>query len=120
MAESNLSTETNLPWKDAYFDFDKSDLRADARQALTEDAGLLKAHPGMKVELDGHCDVRGSEEYNLGLGDRRATAAKDFLVSLGVAASQIATVSYGKDRPYCTEAAEDCYQQNRRAHVVVR
>jgi peptidoglycan-associated lipoprotein len=106
---------------DALFDFDKSDIRDDARQVLTKDAAALKrvfeADPNFTVVIEGHCDERGSAEYNLGLGDRRATAAKDFLVSLGVPADRLKTISYGKERPVCTEANEACYQRNRRAHL---
>jgi peptidoglycan-associated lipoprotein len=103
--------------KDAYFDFDKSNIRADADQALTADAGWLKSH-NVKFTIEGHCDERGSEEYNLGLGDRRATAAKNFLVNAGVSADGISTISYGKSRPVCTDHTEECWQQNRRAHPV--
>ena len=106
---------------DALFDYDKSDIRDDARMVLTTDADALKrifaADPSFSVVLEGHCDERGSAEYNLGLGDRRATAAKDFLVQLGVPADKIRTISYGKDRPVCTDATEACYQRNRRAHL---
>jgi peptidoglycan-associated lipoprotein len=102
--------------KDAYFDFDKSDVRADAQTALTGDADYLKAHSGIKFTIEGHCDERGSEEYNLGLGDRRANSAKNFLVNLGVSADRVSTISYGKSRPVCTEHDEDCWQKNRRAH----
>ncbi len=105
--------------KDAFFDFNKSNIRPDARQALTEDANFLNAHPSINFTIEGHCDNRGSEEYNLGLGDRRANAAKNFLVNLGVAASRITTISYGKDRPFCTENNEKCWQENRRAHLVM-
>jgi len=106
---------------DALFDYDKSDIRDDARQALTSDAAKLKQifadDPTFTVVLEGHCDERGSAEYNLGLGDRRATSAKDFLVQLGVPAEKVRTISYGKDRPVCTDATEACYQRNRRAHL---
>jgi len=105
--------------KDAYFDYNKSDIRPDAQQALTADADFLKSHPSMNFTIEGHCDERGSEEYNLGLGDRRASAAKTFLVNLGISASRITTISYGKDRPFCTESNEACYQKNRRAHLVL-
>jgi len=105
--------------KDAYFDYNKSDIRPDAQQALTADADFLKSHPSMNFTIEGHCDQRGSEEYNLGLGDRRASAAKTFLVNLGISASRITTISYGKDRPFCTESDEACYQKNRRAHLVL-
>jgi peptidoglycan-associated lipoprotein len=107
--------------QDAYFDYDKSDIRDDARQALTRNADLLKrifaADPSFSVVIEGHCDERGSAEYNLGLGDRRSSSAKDFLVQLGVPADRITTISYGKDRPQCTDATEECYQRNRRAHL---
>jgi peptidoglycan-associated lipoprotein len=107
--------------QDAYFDYDKNDIRPDAQQALTADADLLKRifarEPNLVVIVEGHCDERGSAEYNLGLGDRRATAAKEFLVNLGVPADRLKTISYGKERPQCTDATEDCYQKNRRAHL---
>jgi len=105
--------------KDAFFDYNKSDIRADAQQALTADADFLKSHPSINFTVEGHCDDRGSEEYNLGLGDRRANAAKSFMVNLGISASRITTISYGKDRPFCTESNEDCWQKNRRAHLVM-
>ena len=107
--------------QDAFFDYDKSDIRDDARQTLTRNADLLKRifaqDPSFSVVLEGHCDERGSAEYNLGLGDRRATAAKEFLVQLGVPADRIRSISYGKERPVCTDTNEDCYQRNRRAHL---
>jgi peptidoglycan-associated lipoprotein len=105
--------------QDAFFDFAKSDIRPDGQTALTHDASYLKSHPDVKVRISGYCDERGSEEYNLGLGERRAEAAKRFMVNLGVAPDRINTISYGKDRPFCTEPTEDCYQQNRRAHVAL-
>ena len=107
--------------QDAFFDYDKSDIRPDARDSLTQDSGLLKRifaqDPNFTVVVEGHCDERGSAEYNLALGDRRAGAAKDFLVQLGVPGDRIKTISYGKERPQCTEASEDCWQKNRRAHL---
>lgn len=106
--------------QDAYFDYDKNEVREDARTVLTRDADVLKQvfadNPGFNVLIEGHCDERGSAEYNLGLGDRRANAAKEFLQSLGVAADRLKTISYGKERPQCTDANEACYQKNRRAH----
>jgi len=105
---------------DAYFDYDKSDIREDARAALTKDADALKAifndFPSASITIEGHCDERGSAEYNLALGDRRATAAKDFLTQLGVPADKLKTISYGKERPQCSEHEESCWQKNRRAH----
>jgi len=107
--------------QDAFFDYDMSEIRADGRTALTSDAALLKQifqqDPNFTVVVEGHCDERGSAEYNLALGDRRATAAKDFLVQLGVPADRLKTISYGKERPQCTEANETCWQKNRRAHL---
>ena len=107
--------------QDALFDYDKSDIRDDARQALTRDADLLKrifaTDPNFNVTVEGHCDERGSAEYNLGLGDRRATSVRDFLVQLGVPAARLRTISYGKERPACTDANEGCYQRNRRGHL---
>lgn len=106
--------------EDAYFDYDKYDVRADAREVLTRNSSALKAilrdFPNATLTIEGHCDERGSAEYNLGLGDRRASAAKEFLVQLGVSESQLRTISYGKERPQCTEANESCWQRNRRAH----
>jgi peptidoglycan-associated lipoprotein len=105
--------------KDAFFDYDKADLRDDARTALSTDAEWLKRYRSIQFLIEGHCDERGTSEYNLALGDRRANAAKEYLASLGVDASRIKTVSYGKERPFCNESTEDCWQQNRRAHFLV-
>jgi peptidoglycan-associated lipoprotein len=107
---------------DAFFDYDKSDLRSDARDALTQDAAGLKAiladFPNATIAIEGHCDERGSAEYNLGLGDRRSSSAKDLLVQLGVPTDKLKTISYGKERPQCTESNEECWQKNRRVHFV--
>lgn len=108
-----------LKLEDAYFDFDKSDIRPDAREALAKDVQMLRDYPNVRVLIEGHCDERGSEEYNLGLGDRRANSAKSFLVQGGIAEGRLETKSWGKERPVCTEHNEDCWQQNRRAHFVV-
>ena len=105
--------------QDAYFDYDASDLRDDARTNLSANAEWLKRYPSIQVLVEGHCDERGTSAYNLALGDRRANAARDYLESLGVASSRVRTVSYGKERPFCTDSTEDCYQQNRRAHFVI-
>ncbi len=117
--EENIAATAGSALKDAFFDFDKADIRADAQQALTADAEFLKAHPEIRITIEGYCDQRGSEEYNLGLGDRRATSARNFLSDLGVARERASTISFGKDRPFCREANEDCWQQNRRAHLVL-
>jgi len=104
---------------DAYFDYDQSDLREDARTALAADAEWLKKYPSVQILIEGYCDERGTGNYNLALGDRRANAAKEYLVSLGIDGSRVKTVSYGEERPFCTESHEGCWQQNRRAHLVI-
>jgi peptidoglycan-associated lipoprotein len=105
--------------KDAFFDYDKADIRTDARDALSQTAQFLRSYSQVKVVLEGHCDERGSTEYNLALGDRRAAAAKQFLVSLGISADRVETVSYGKEKPFCTASTDDCWQQNRRGHFAM-
>ena len=104
--------------RDAYFDLDKADIRPDAHTALAKTAEFLKNYPQVKVTIEGHCDERGSTEYNLGLGDRRASAVKQYLVSLGISGDRMSTVSYGKEKPFCMESTEACWQQNRRGHFV--
>jgi len=104
--------------KDAFFDYNKADLRDDARAALSANADWLKKNTSVQFLIEGHCDDRGTTEYNLALGDRRANSAREYLVSLGVDASRIRTVSYGKERPFCTAETEECWQQNRRAHFL--
>jgi peptidoglycan-associated lipoprotein len=101
---------------DVYFDLDKSDIRGDARDALAKTAEYLRSYAQVKVVLEGDCDERGSTEYNLGLGQRRADAAKQFLESLGIGADRMQTISYGKEKPVCEEHTEECWQRNRRAH----
>ena len=105
--------------QDAYFDLDKADIRSDARAALAKTGDFLRNYPQVKVVVEGHCDERGSTEYNLALGDRRAAAVKQYLVSLGIGADRMSTVSYGKEKPFCTESNEDCWQRNRRGHFVM-
>lgn len=106
--------------QDAFFDYDQSTIRDDARSALTRDADVLKGlfndYPSATIVVEGHADERGSAEYNLGLADRRAQAAKEFLVQLGVNGDKLKPVSYGKERPQCTESNETCWQKNRRVH----
>src|ERR1700686_347870 len=104
--------------RDAYFDYDKADIRPDARAALSKTADFLKNYPRFKVTIEGHCDERGCTEYNLALGDRRATAVKQYLISLGISADRLSTVSFGKEKPFCTQSNESCWQQNRRGHFV--
>jgi peptidoglycan-associated lipoprotein len=105
---------------DAYFDFDKYNIRDDARATLENDARWLKDNPKVRVKIEGHCDERGTTEYNLALGERRAKAVKRLLIALGVEKIRPSTISYGKERPVCTEHNETCYQKNRRAHFTVQ
>jgi peptidoglycan-associated lipoprotein len=107
--------------EDALFDYDQSTIRSDASVALRDDVnvirGILADYPSQKLVVEGHADERGSAEYNLALGDRRAHAVQEFLSSMGIPGQQLAVVSYGKERPVCTDASESCWQRNRRAHL---
>jgi peptidoglycan-associated lipoprotein len=107
------------PLNDVFFDLDRSDIREEGKAALQKDADWMKRWTSTQVTVEGHCDSRGSAEYNLGLGSRRATAVKEYLVSLGIAANRITTVSKGKEQPFCREENESCWQQNRRGHFVI-
>jgi peptidoglycan-associated lipoprotein len=104
--------------KDVYFDYDKAELRADAQQALAQAAQLIK-QKGWKVQIEGNCDDRGSTEYNLSLGEHRADSAKQALLQGGVGADALKTISYGKEKPQCSDANEDCWQKNRRDHFTL-
>ncbi|MGH7206043.1 MAG: peptidoglycan-associated lipoprotein Pal, partial [Nitrospiraceae bacterium] len=104
---------------DVYFDFDRFVIRSDARAVLEANARRLKAENGRKLLIEGYCDERGTVEYNLVLGERRAQAAKQYLQDLGVPSSQIQITSYGKEKPFCTDHSEACWQSNRRAHFVL-
>jgi peptidoglycan-associated lipoprotein len=101
--------------KTIYFDYDKADIRPEEMAKLQANAGWLKANPSFRFTVEGHCDDRGSEEYNLALGDRRANAVKEYLVGQGIAANRIMTVSYGEEHPVCRDETEDCFTKNRRA-----
>ena len=107
--------------EDALFDYDKATIRDDATTALRDDVNVIRDilhdYPSQKLLIEGHADERGSEEYNMALGDRRAKAAQQFLASMGIPNVQLTIVSFGKDRPVCTDKSEDCWQRNRRAHV---
>jgi peptidoglycan-associated lipoprotein len=105
--------------KDVRFDYDSADLREGDRQVLTENAAVLKKFDFIRVTIEGHCDERGTVEYNLALGERRSRAALDYLVSLGVAADRLKSVSYGKEVPMCQQSNEDCWSRNRRDHFAV-
>ena len=104
---------------DVYFDFDKYDLKSEARERLAKNAEFMKANPEFTFTIEGHCDERGTNEYNLALGDRRASSAVNYLASLGVPNSGVRTISFGEERPQCTESAESCWWRNRRAHFVI-
>ena len=114
-------TESLARLEDALFDYDKATIRDDARVALRDNVNVIKeilAHyPNQKLLIEGHADERGSDEYNLALGDRRAKAAEEFLASMGIPAAQLTIISYGKDKPVCTDKNENCWQKNRRAHL---
>ena len=104
---------------DVYFDYDRAELRDDARERLTKNAEWLRSHSQFEVTIEGHCDERGTNEYNLALGERRAGAARDYMSSLGVNVSRLRSISYGEERGQCTASAESCWAMNRRAHFIV-
>ncbi len=104
--------------KDIYFDYDKSDIRADQQGVVQGDVQFLNQHSNVSFTIEGHCDDRGSTEYNIALGDKRATAVKNAMVTDGINTNRIKTISYGKEKPFCTEDNESCWQQNRRDHLV--
>ena len=104
--------------KDIYFDYDKADIRADQRASIQADMTFLTQHSNINITIEGHCDERGSTDYNLALGDQRASAVKNELTTAGISASRIKAISYGKEKPFCTESNEACWQQNRRGHLV--
>jgi peptidoglycan-associated lipoprotein len=105
--------------QDIFYDYDSADIRSDAQSTLSRDAAYLNSHPDIRFIIGGYCDERGSNEYNLGLGQNRAEAAKNALVNAGVSASRIRVISYGKEKPFCTQSTEDCWQQNRRAGFAI-
>ncbi len=108
---------------DAFFDYNEANIRTDATSALSQDVGVIRniltEYPAEKLQIEGHADERGSAEYNLALADRRSRAAQEFLSSRGIAQNQLSVLSYGEERPVCTEQTEACYQQNRRVHITV-
>lgn len=105
---------------DIFFDYDRFTVRADGVQAMEQNARWLRAHKGQNVLIEGHCDERGTQAYNLVLGEKRARSAKRYLEDLGIAGSQLQITSYGENRPVCKEQTENCYQRNRRAHFVAK
>lgn len=120
IASSSLDDlNRNSPLKPAFFEYDSSDLSAEAQRVLTENAVVLKQYPSWTVTIEGHCDERRTAEYNLALGERRAVAARTYLVSLGISADRLRTVSYGKEFPFDPGHDESAYTKNRRAHFVI-
>ncbi|MBE0603899.1 MAG: peptidoglycan-associated lipoprotein Pal [Deltaproteobacteria bacterium] len=115
-----VTEEKASPFADVRFDFDKSDLRDDAKKTCQEVAAYMNKNPGKKLLVEGHCDERGTAEYNMALGDRRATSVKNYLVSLGVPTTALSTVSYGKERPLDPAHTEDAWAKNRRAHFILK
>ncbi len=115
--EDLLAWKSNV--KDVFFDYDKAELRGDARALLQENARILKENPDAKVTLEGHCDERGTEDYNLALGPRRAEAVKGYLSDLGISASRLSTISYGEEKPFALGHDESAWSQNRRVHFII-
>ncbi len=128
--ETTTDTQTTTPdpepepervaLEDVFFDFDQAELRVDARDVLTMNAEMLARHPETRILIEGHCDERGTNEYNLALGDRRAQTARDFFVRYGIDATRIETISYGEERPFAMGHTENAWSLNRRAHFVIR
>jgi peptidoglycan-associated lipoprotein len=110
----------NAALKDIHFDFDKSDIRTGDAKILDANAGWLKANPNQVILIEGHCDERGTNEYNLALGERRAKATQNYLVSQGIGARRITVISYGEERPLCKEQSETCWEKNRRSHFLTK
>ena len=119
LVELNNEAERLGFTRSVYFALDQSDLTAETRRKLAANARFLNEHPELQVTIEGHCDERGTNEYNLALGDRRAHAAGDYLTSLGVSSSREKTISYGEERPVCTESSESCWARNRRAFFIL-
>ncbi|MCX5724996.1 MAG: OmpA family protein [Nitrospirae bacterium] len=115
--EERAAAEAGL--LDVFFGYDQWTLSENGMNALNRDAQWLKSHPGSVMKVEGHCDERGTADYNVVLGDKRAKAARSYLIESGVSPQQVAILSYGKERPFCTDASESCYQQNRRGHVLL-
>lgn len=109
----------NANVQDIYFDYDRADLRPESQQSLAKAAQVISQHPNWRVRIEGNCDERGSTEYNLSLGEERANAAKQVLGQGGITGDRLQTISYGKEKPICTESTEDCWQKNRRDHFVL-
>jgi peptidoglycan-associated lipoprotein len=107
------------PLQDVFFEYDKATLKDEARAAIQKNAEWLKRWTSTKILIEGHCDARGTSEYNMALGERRAAAVRDYVASLGIAADRVAVVSKGKESPFCSEDNEGCFSQNRRGHIII-
>ena len=116
----STATPASSPLQEVYFDFDSYDLRADARDVLKTNGQWLKANAVAQIQIEGHCDERGTGEYNLALGSKRAQSVKDYLVTLGTDADRLSTISYGSELPVCKDHSEDCWQKNRRVKFVIQ
>ena len=116
----STATPASSPLKDVYFDFDRYDLQADTRETLKGNAAWLRDNPAVMVDIEGHCDERGTNDYNMALGAKRAEAARDYLMTLGIAADRLSTTSYGEEVPVCEEHTEECWQKNRRDRFVIQ
>jgi peptidoglycan-associated lipoprotein len=118
--ESRLqSFQASADLKDIHFEFDKFDLDGKSREILKENAEFLKRNPGLHIEIQGHCDERGTNNYNIALGERRAHSTRQYLLSQGVDSKNVHTISYGEEKPFCFESSENCWHENRRAHFMV-
>jgi peptidoglycan-associated lipoprotein len=118
-AKSLQQLNDEKPLSDVFFELDKADLREDGKNTVQKDADWLKKWESTKITVEGHCDSRGSSEYNLGLGSRRANAVKEYMIGLGVPAARVTTISKGKEQPFCHDENESCWQQNRRGHFII-
>lgn len=117
--EAPMYSEEKSPFEDIHFDYDKYEIQADAQAALKSVSSWLLKNPSARLLIEGHCDERGTNEYNLALADRRAKSVRDYLIALGIASARVEMVSYGKEKPICTEHTEGCWAKNRRAHFVI-
>jgi peptidoglycan-associated lipoprotein len=116
----STATPASSPLQDIYFEFDSYDLRVDTRETLKANAAWLRSNPSVTVDIEGHCDERGTNDYNMALGAKRAEAAMDYLTTLGVAAGRLSTTSYGEEVPVCEEHVEECWAKNRRDRFVIQ